>query len=72
MPGAERHPATLERLRQVRDEGSATPARLMADRIPGARLALVDGGHHFPLTHPEWLADEIDAFLTSPVRPPRS
>lgn len=39
-------------------------AEQMHRQIPQAHLALVDGGHRFPLTRPRQLVDEVDAFLT--------
>jgi len=40
-------------------------AEQMRAQIPGARLALVAGGHRFPLTRPQQLVDEVDAFLVA-------
>lgn len=42
-----------------------TNAKLLARRIPGARLHVVKGGHLFLLDEPDSAAGEIQAFLTS-------
>lgn len=33
----------------------------LVDKVPGATLALIDGGHMLPITHPDACADFIDA-----------
>jgi pimeloyl-ACP methyl ester carboxylesterase len=33
----------------------------LVDKVPGARLELIDGGHMLPVTHPQQCADFIDA-----------
>ena len=40
--------------------------RLLAGRIPGATLEVVDGGHLFLLTHAAETAARVDAFLDAP------
>jgi poly(3-hydroxyalkanoate) depolymerase len=40
--------------------------RILARRIPGARLEIVPGGHLFLLTHAAEMAARIDAFLDEP------
>jgi pimeloyl-ACP methyl ester carboxylesterase len=37
--------------------------RILAGRIPGARLEIVDGGHLFLLTHAAKMAARVNAFL---------
>jgi poly(3-hydroxyalkanoate) depolymerase len=37
--------------------------RILAGRIPGGRLEVVEGGHLFLLTHPEEMAARVNAFL---------
>jgi poly(3-hydroxyalkanoate) depolymerase len=44
--------------------------RILAGRIPNARLEVVEGGHLFLLTHAEAMAARINAFLDEP-EPPR-
>jgi pimeloyl-ACP methyl ester carboxylesterase len=44
--------------------------RILAGRIPNARLEVVEGGHLFLLTHAEAIAARINAFLDEP-EPPR-
>ncbi|MGH9008280.1 MAG: alpha/beta fold hydrolase [Acidimicrobiia bacterium] len=46
--------------------------RILASRIPGARLEVVPGGHLFLLTHAEAMAARINAFLDEPDPEPRS
>ena len=41
--------------------------RLLAGRIPGARLEVVEGGHLFLLTRPAELATRVNEFLGSPA-----
>ena len=41
----------------------ASNGRVLAKRIPNARLEVVEGGHLFLLTHPEQNAARINAFL---------
>jgi poly(3-hydroxyalkanoate) depolymerase len=45
----------------------ASNGRVLASRIPGARLEVVEGGHLFLLTHPGPMAARINAFLDQPV-----
>jgi len=40
--------------------------RILAGRIPGARLEVVPGGHLFLLTHAEAMAARVNAFLDEP------
>jgi pimeloyl-ACP methyl ester carboxylesterase len=40
--------------------------RVLAGRIPGARLEVVPGGHLFLLTHAEAMAARVNAFLDAP------
>ena len=40
--------------------------RILAGRIPNARLEVVPGGHLFILTHPDQIAARINAFLDEP------
>jgi pimeloyl-ACP methyl ester carboxylesterase len=45
--------------------------RILASRLPDARLELVDCGHLFILTHPEETAQTIEKFLfEAPAREP--
>lgn len=44
-----------------------TNGRILAGRIPNARLEVVPGGHLFLLTHPAKMARRINAFLDSPA-----
>jgi pimeloyl-ACP methyl ester carboxylesterase len=45
--------------------------RILANRLPDARLELVDCGHLFILTHPEETAQTIEKFLfEAPAREP--
>ncbi|HET9770303.1 MAG TPA: alpha/beta fold hydrolase [Acidimicrobiia bacterium] len=41
--------------------------RILANRIPRARLEVVEGGHLFLLTHAEEMAARVNAFLDKPV-----
>jgi poly(3-hydroxyalkanoate) depolymerase len=41
--------------------------RILAGRIPNARLEVVPGGHLFLLTHAEAMAARINAFLDDPI-----
>ena len=43
--------------------------RLLAGRIPHARLEVVEGGHLFLLTRPGEMAARVNEFLDSPARP---
>lgn len=45
-------------------------ARYIADRIPGARLQLLDGDDHFCAGDPDQILDAIEPFLDSLRRPP--
>jgi len=64
----------LHRLRQptLVLTGAADPivpvanGRILAGRIPGARLEVVDGGHLFLLTHAAENAARVNAFLDAP------
>lgn len=38
-------------------------ARYLADRIPGARLVLLDGADHLPVANPDQILDQIEGFL---------
>ena len=55
-------------------EDILTPAvysREMADRIPGARLQILEkGGHGMPLEHPQQVNDALLAFLAEPAAVP--
>jgi pimeloyl-ACP methyl ester carboxylesterase len=44
----------------------------LVDKVPGARLELVDGGHMLPVTHPQACADFIDACARAFVPAARS
>jgi pimeloyl-ACP methyl ester carboxylesterase len=44
-----------------------TNGKILAGRIPGARLEVVEGGHLFLLTHPTEMAARINDFLDSPA-----
>jgi len=44
----------------------AANGRILAARIPGARLEIVDGGHLFLLTHAAENAARVNAFLDAP------
>jgi poly(3-hydroxyoctanoate) depolymerase len=67
----------LHRLRQptLVLTGAADPivpvanGRILARRIPGARLEVVDGGHLFLLTHAGENAARVNEFLDAPSRP---
>ena len=41
--------------------------RVLAGRIPGARLEVVPGGHLFILTHPGRTAARVNSFLDDPA-----
>ena len=45
-------------------------ARFIADRVPGARLQLLDGEDHFVSGNPDQILDAIEPFLTEMRRPP--
>ncbi|MDQ1491731.1 MAG: hypothetical protein QOJ23_4245 [Actinomycetota bacterium] len=45
-----------------------TNGRILAGRIPGARLEVVEGGHLFLLTHATEMAARVDDFLDAPDR----
>ena len=49
--------------------GTAETARLLADRIPGARLTIWPEGGHIWLGHDADLTREIGAFVTGAARP---
>jgi pimeloyl-ACP methyl ester carboxylesterase len=49
--------------------GTADTARLLADRIPGARLVIYPDGGHIWLGHDADLAREIDDFIIGTTRP---
>ncbi|HEY4409156.1 MAG TPA: hypothetical protein VGO87_04695 [Acidimicrobiia bacterium] len=40
--------------------------KILAGRIPNARLDLVPGGHLFLLTQPDEMAARVNAFLDAP------
>jgi poly(3-hydroxyalkanoate) depolymerase len=44
-----------------------TNGRILAARIPNARLEVVEGGHLFLLTHPSEMAEVVNDFLDSPA-----
>jgi poly(3-hydroxyalkanoate) depolymerase len=44
-----------------------TNGKILAGRIPGAHLEVVEGGHLFLLTHPAEMATRINDFLDSPA-----
>lgn len=44
-----------------------TNGKILAGRIPGARLEVVEGGHLFLLTHPTEMAARVNEFLGSPL-----
>jgi poly(3-hydroxyalkanoate) depolymerase len=45
--------------------------RILASRLPDARLEVVDCGHLFILTHPEEIAQTIERFLLAAMEPAR-
>ncbi len=49
--------------------GTAEMARLLADRIPGARLVVYSGGEHIWLGHDADLTRDIGAFITGSPDP---
>jgi pimeloyl-ACP methyl ester carboxylesterase len=44
----------------------------LADKVPGARLQLTEGGHMLPITHPELCAEFIEAAALACAQPARA